>query len=269
MNAIKSVVAITPVWNEPLGMIQKFRDDIADVQRTLASQTVGMRHFFLNDAALYLPDDYPMLVRHAENMGLTQTLLDGYRSVLELKQQPDLVVRLDCNEHDPLRILDAVDHVSHANVDALFLPVWYWVAGSPRPPMKDITGMIADFTRALSPVDIETVLAIYNQKFPIGYQIFRPALLERLLPRLLAGIALSEKITGERARWGLDLLAILLAANENPDAVDFLFGGWATPWAANRGPEKIVAQREKAAVVVRVVQELGCPVAARDLRAAP
>lgn len=258
MKNIQNVVAITPVWNEPLGMIQQFLESIDNVRRKLSGQGIAFRHFFLNDGAINLPDEYPTLVRHQKNMGLATTLRDGYRAVLQLKARPDLIVKLDCQEHDSEKILAVVDHFSHSNVQALFLPVWYWVEEKERPLMKDIVILIARFISSLNPMDKATILEIFNQKFPLGYQCFRPETMELLLPDMERGIEIFREKFNKPATWGLDLLTILLAANKIPEYLDFVFGGWSEPWQENRSQDKIEAQRNKAEVMAEIAKELGC-----------
>lgn len=257
---IKNVVAITPVWNEPLGMIQGFLETVDVARKKLIEKGLGFRHFFLDDGTLHLPDEYSILVRHPENQGLARTLADGYKAVLGLKSQSDLIIRLDCQEHDPLQIPFVVDHFSHTSkLQALFLPVWYWIEGEDRPLMKDITLMIANFVRALSPIEKQVVLGTYNQKFPLGYQAFRPSVLKEMLPRLENGMAIFQEKTGKPATWGLDLLTIMLAAHQYPEAIDFVFGGWSSPWLSNRGADKVEAQKQKAVAMVAIAEALGCP----------
>ena len=258
MEKIKSVVAITPVWNEPLGMIQQFLAGIETVRNTLVSQGVGFRHFFLDDGALNLPDEYSILVRNKENLGLARTLVRGYKAVLDLKSKPDLVIRLDCQEHDPGKIPFVVDHLAHASsIQCLFLPVWYWVEGCDRPAIREITYLIADFCRGLSPIDRDRVLGIYNQKFPLGYQGYRVSSLERLLPRFEQGLEVFQSRFGTPATWGFDLLAILLSAQQlGSDAIDFVFGGWSSSWIENRGPDKIAAQKKKAEAMIDVAMTI-------------
>ncbi|OGZ33204.1 MAG: hypothetical protein A2V69_01600 [Candidatus Portnoybacteria bacterium RBG_13_40_8] len=254
---LKNIVAITPVWNEPLGLIQKFLSGIKRVRSILAEKEIGFRHFFLDDGALHLPDECSILVRHKENLRLAKTLVDGYEAVLNLKSVPDLVIRLDCQEHDPEKIPFVIDHFSHASqLQALFLPVWYWVKGEDRPLMKDITMMITKFISGISPVNRQAVLEVYNQKFPLGYQAFRIAALRKLMNPLKKGLVLFQQKFNTSASWGLDLLVILLAAKEYPEGVDFIFGGWSEPWQENRSPEKIDAQRVKAEAMVELAEEL-------------
>jgi len=223
---IKSVAAITPVWGEPLGMIQKFLSGIERVRGIFSATGIGFRHFFLDDGAIHLPDEYSILVRHRQNQGLAKILVDGYEAVLNLKSRPDLIIRLDCQEHDPEKIPFAVDHFSHSSdLKTLFLPVWYWVQGQDRPFMKEITMMIAKFVSGLSPLDRESILSVYNLKFPLGYQVFRTDVLEEILPVLQRSLSVFQEKFGTPASWGLDLLAILLAAKNYPNGIDFVFGG--------------------------------------------
>ncbi|HYF10592.1 MAG TPA: hypothetical protein VD967_03260 [Candidatus Paceibacterota bacterium] len=258
LKPIAKVVAITPCWNEPLGMIQQFQNRIEEVRRRLNEKNIGFRHFFLDDGALELPDEGSILVRHQKNEGLAHTLVDGYEKTFFLKEGPDIVVRLDCQEHDPLKIIDIVDHLDHTTVGALFLPICYWFKDDPRPRMAEITQQIAVFTGALSPIRTEEVLANYNQRFPLGYQAWRIGLLRKLWPQLESSLGIFEDVAGSKMTWGLDLLAILLAAKEDPNKIDFLFGGWSPPWTENRGPDKIKAQADKAAKMIEVARRLGC-----------
>jgi hypothetical protein len=116
--------------------------------------------------------------------------------------------------------------------------------------------MTAGFIQSLSPINKEDILKVYNQKFPLGYQVFRTTLLKKILPRLSKSLEVFEKKFGTPATWGLDLMAILLAVDENPDAIDFVFGGWSEPWKENRGSDKIEAQKRKAGAMLEVFAEL-------------
>lgn len=253
---VRSVVIITPVWNEPLGMIQKFQGQIAVVKEKLNRQDIALRHFFLDDGAVNLPDESAILVRHEKNLGLATTLLDGYNAVLKLRIKPDLVVRMDCQEHDPTEILRVVDNFSHSEISAMFLPVWYWVEGEPRPREKEVTELLAKFVSSLSPLEEETILGTYNQKFPIGYQVYTPEFLAEVLPSLTNGISLFAEMYQTSATWGLDLLAILLAGYLCPSKVDFHFAGFAEPWRENRGADKVLAQQKKAGEMIQVFKHL-------------
>lgn len=258
-KTVTQVVAITPVWNEDLGMIQAFKNRIEEVRLALNRRGIGFRHFFLSDGAIHLPDDeYPILVRHEKNLGLARTLLDGYQAVLALSNPPEVIVRLDCQEHDPAKILEVVENMEHTPIGAVFMPVYYWVGGVERPPMREVTQKIAKFIDDLSPIDKAGVLATYNQVFPIGYQAFRREALQTLLPQLQEGVKVCEELTGKPATWGLDLLAILLAGNDPSMMIDFIWGGWAEPWLENRGVDKVAAQKTKAEIMVEVAIRLGC-----------
>ncbi|HRY52674.1 MAG TPA: hypothetical protein P5089_02365 [Candidatus Portnoybacteria bacterium] len=260
MKAIKDVVAITPVWNEPLGMIQGFLESVEQVKKKLVGQGIAFRHFFLNDCALNLLGGYPTLVEHNDNKGLALTLIDGYQAVIDFNPQPDLIVRLDCQEHNPAMISDIVDIFSHSQAQAVFLPVWYWVEGQNRPAMKNIAAMMVEFTKALSPIRKEVVYETFNQKFPLGYQAFRFEALQAIFPELERGIKIFKERTGKPATWGLDLLTILIAAHHYPKAIDFIFGGWSNPWLQNRSHDKIEAQKQKAKMMIEVAGDLGIPI---------
>ena len=254
---VEKVVVITPVYNESREMILKLLIGFMQVQSQLAGRGVELLHFFLDDDATHLPPECQRLVTHTENQQLARTLLDGYSAVLEQHPDADVVIRMDCQEHDPAMIPRIIDAFRFSPVQALFLPVCYWVAGQPRPLMRQITQDIADFTAALSPVKSEKILRVYNQKFPLGFQAFTLPVITRLLPMLERGYEVFEQRHG-RPSWGFDLLAIILAANLFPGEIDFLFGGWMPPWEENRPAEKIEAQRRKAEAIVDVAIGLGC-----------
>ena len=256
---IKDVVAITPVWNEPLGIIQKFQNDVAEVRRRLNERGVSFRHFFLDDGAMNLQDESSILVRHSKNLGLATTLVDGYEAVLtKLKTKPDLVVRLDCQEHDALMIPTIVDHLDHTDVDALFIPVVYTIEHEPRRLMTRVTTMMADLQTALSPINGQKILEIYNQVFPVGYQAYRFELLTEITQQLRTGLSVYERTYGRLPTWGFDLLSILFTAKIDTERTDLLFGGWMTPWLENRGADKVEAQRKKNAEIIKLAVQLGC-----------
>lgn len=256
MSEISRVLAITPVWNETLGMIQAFRDDIQKVRGEFLSRNIGFSHMFLDDDAPHLPAEFPRLIRHKKNQGLAETLLDGYTEALDWRDAPDIIIRLDCQEHDAGVLPRIVEHMKHSRMEAIFLPVWYSVEGQACPPMREICRLIANFADALSPIDERIVLETYNQKFPMGFQAYNTRLLGTILPDLKKGMKICEEITQQPTSWGLDLLAIMLAAREEPERIDFLFGGWSTPWQENRGPDKIKAQEERAKTMIEVMRRL-------------
>jgi hypothetical protein len=255
------VVAITPVYNETAEMIVKFINGMDEVRAELAALGVDFSHFLLNDGALHLPEvmeEVDVLVKHKKNLGLATTLVDGYEAVLALETPPDIIIRLDCQEHDPWKIISIVDSFLRSSARAIFLPVWYWTGGENRPMQKDIMRIMVEFCANLSPINIEVVLSIYNQKFPLGYQAFGADFLREIFPSLKKGLDIFQDKFNKPATWGFDLLAMLLAAKFNPETVDFMFGGWSKPWVENRGPEKITAQQERARCMIDVAKELGC-----------
>lgn len=245
MERIKNIVAISPVMSS-----------LTKVKKALNGKGIALRHFFLDDGALELPEDYPILVRHQQNLGLAKTLCDGYRAALNLKVKPDLVVRLDSQEHNPSNIKAIADSFSNSPVETMFLPIIYWVTDQPRPLEREISVMIANFVNALYPIDEEVILDIYNNKFPIGFQAFRLGCLEKLLPLLEKGMEIFQAIEKKPASWGLDLLAILVSAEIAPQTVDFHFAGYSVPWAQNRGLDKIKAQKDKAEIMIKIARRL-------------
>lgn len=263
MRNIFTVVAMVPVFNEPQEMIISFWAKFAEVVRRLKCQSnfqLNPQLYFLSDGAVNLPDNMPCLNgRRKENWRLARTLMEGYGLVLKLDPVPDLIIRLDVQEHDPGLIPQIIDHFEHSPVEALFLPVIYEVEGQPRPLMAKVTRDMAEFQAALNPIDQKTILRIYNQKFPLGFQCYSCQALERIFPQLERGLEIFRQKYGPPS-WGLDLLAILLAAKNFPEAVDFFFGGWMTPYKENITSEKVAVQRLRAVTMVEIAIELGCPV---------
>jgi hypothetical protein len=255
---VRNIVALTPVYNETLGMIQVFQRAIDAVREPLNRQGIAFRHFFLDDGALELPDESSILIRHVENQGLARTLGEGYHdAVFRLKSRPDVVVRLDCQEHDPAMILESIDHLGRVPVDAVFLPVVYNVKGESCKRRVDITLTIAELSAALNPPNIDVIKRIYNQVFPLGYQVFRTSLLEEILPKYQQALTLYQEIYHKPPTWGFDLLAMIFAAQIDAERIDFLFGGWMEPWLANRGLEKVEAQRDRVEKMLALCQRLG------------
>lgn len=260
MAMISRVLVLTPVFRETFSMIERFMRTIEDVRLHLKrTQDVNLEHFFLDDGASSLPENYVRLVHHPENRGVAETLVDGYREAQNLPGF-DAVVRIDCQEHDPWRIPDIVEHFEHSRLKAIYLPIRYWVRGEARPTMLETNAMIAGFFEALSPIDEKTVNRIYNVEFPIGYQAYMMSALEYLVPKFMSAIASPcvGMFEGGKIRWGMDLLAILLMARRDRGEIDFMFGGWAEPWQVNRPPEKILAQAEQNARIIQIARDLGC-----------
>ena len=261
IQEIKDVVVLTPVWREPLGMIQQFQEQMRNVAKCLRKSGVGCRHLFLDDGSSTLPDEAPCLIRHMQNKGLAHTIVDGYEAVFTtLKTPTDLVIKVDCQEHDPEMIPRIIDQFNHSEIDALYLPVVYWRDGHARKLMTDVTMSMCRLRESLTPVQQEAVCAIYNQEFPVGYQAYRVDLLQQVAPKLRNALRIFREIEGKPATWGFDLLAMMLAADIEPNRIDFIFGGWMKPWAANRSPEKIEAQRIRVRAMAAVAEKLGCSV---------
>ena len=255
MNDVKLVVAISPVFRESETMLRLFLAELVRVRLQLTGSGVEFRHYFLDDGANLPPED--CLIRHSKNQGLAKTLMDGYQAVLAMDPLPDVVIRLDCQEHDPAMILPIIEAFKYSAIQAMFLPVYYWVQGQDRPPMVSITQDIVKFTRALSAVDQARIIEVYNQKFPLGYQAFGGHALKDIYRLLEKGVDIYRAKYGEPT-WGLDLLAMIAAAWQYPGQIDFLFGGWMEPWKENISPEKIQSQREKAVKMIEIARAVGC-----------
>ena len=136
-------------------------------------------------------------MRHETRRQLAHSIVDGYEAVLRLRSRPDLVVRLDSQEHDPAVILTIEDHFAHTDVSALFLPVIYTVAGAPRKRFAEIAAMMAEFDAAITRADREVLLRLYNQEFPVGYQAYRTAALEQIVPFLRRALGVYRDESGK------------------------------------------------------------------------
>jgi|GEM_PF-2168431 len=259
MNRVTEVVTFTPVYNEPARMVLNFDHEMKDVTDRLRPE-VSFQHFFGSDGALTFPAGMQgVLVEHQENMGLAKTLIDGFEAVLDARPDAEVLIRLDCQEHDPHKIPDIVEAFTATQTEALFLPVWYWW-GKDRPPQRDIYKWVDDFWEALAPMDPSRIMEIYNKKFPLGYQAYRTDFLRKLLPKLRKALALFEGQNQKAATWGLDLLIMLIAARNDRHLIDFMFGGYAEPWKENRSSAKEAEQAKKAKAMVYVAKSLGCKI---------
>ncbi len=258
---IKSVAVITPVYNEPADLIRKLVETVERKKPLLRQNNVGLNHFFLDDGARDFPDEFlrKRLVCHEQNQGLAKTLIDGYQAITKIALSHDLVIKMDCQEHDPDKIFDIISFFSSTDIQALFLPVYYWVKGQPKPSMNEILNEIGIFSDSLCPIRKDKVLEIYNQKFPLGYQAFSLSALKAILPRFEKGYRLFEENYGKPS-WGFDLLSIILAAQFCGD-IEFIFGGWMTPWEENRPLKKIEEQAKRAAMIIDIAKKLGCKIA--------
>ncbi|MDP2629347.1 MAG: hypothetical protein Q8P45_01400 [Candidatus Harrisonbacteria bacterium] len=254
---ISNVVAITPVHNESIASIQYLNRRLKEVKDALIDRGIGFRYFFLDDHAKQLPHegDFPILVSHAKNRGLARTLVDGYEAALKLHPTPDIIIRLDAQEHGPFKIPEIIDYFRNTTGEALLLPIWYKVQNIPAPLTKEIYEELQSFSLALSTFDKKNILKSYL-RYPLGYQAYSSAALEVLVPKLRKGLDLFRKQEGIPPTWGLDLLAIMLASHVFKKKTDYLWGGWSTPWKSNRGIQKTKEQRHRASVMIKLAKEL-------------
>lgn len=253
---ITSVVAITPVYNEEIYTIQHFNSQIEEIKNTLINRKISFRHFFLDDSAINLPrEEVSSLIAHTENKGLVHTLIDGYDAVLNLKSVPDLIIRLDAQEHSPFKIIEIVDHMMNTEAKAVFLPIWYKTEEEPSPLTTEIYKKLSAFRDALTPMNEQEILSAYAN-FTLGYQSFTKKALAKILPDLKLGVDIFKSQEGKNATWGLDLLAILLTSHHFKDDFDFLWGGWSIPWKLNRGLKKTDDQKERARKMIQIAEEI-------------
>jgi hypothetical protein len=188
------------------------------------------------------------------NLGLAHTLVEGYETALELLDY-DLIVRIDIDgEHDVELLPEIIDTMEKTDAQALYLPVVSSVEGRSRPSHTEVSRDIVRFADAVKQLDDEVIHNLYNQRFPLGYQVYRPDLLRQIITDLRRGLRTFKEITGNEPTWGLDLLAILLAAKST--SIDFMFGGWMKPWEANRSPQKDRDQAERARIMLKVFRRL-------------
>lgn len=264
MNKIRNVAVITPRCKENLAQVLAFRSRLSLANAELAKngKQIKLTHYLLNDGDQSLVESYSNhLVNHETNRGLAYTLVEGYEAVLKIPDL-DLIVRIDIDGEHDIGLLPYIistmeqPKMGQTQVQALYLPVVSSIEGKPRPNYEDVTRDIAQFGYAVKyPEDQgEVIRGLYNQRFPLGYQVYYPELLRQITPDLRRGLTKFKEITGKEPTWGLDLLAILLAAKSAP--IDFIFGGWMKPWEANRSPQKDLDQAERAKVMLQIFDDI-------------
>ena len=258
-SPIGLVVSISPVYKETPEQIMDFNEKAEEVRKALSKRGIMYQWCFLNDG---MPKDradalaavYSVPVFHETNLGLATTLVEGYGAAL--KMGADLIARFDASEHDPLKLIEVVDQMCHSEVDAMFVPVVYSTQGEPRRRMVDVGVHITALFDALLPVDPEIMKTIYNQVFPLGFQVYRPEPLAKIVPQLRQGLEIFQRQNGKPATWGLDALSLMLTARATKRNIDFLFGGWATPDKVNRTPKHVADQAAKVDAMFKVYSEL-------------
>ena len=251
------ITVITPVYKETAEEIVSLLAGITLARQNLAPKG-QMSHYFLDDGSRVTEAGLPLntLVRHTQNKGLAQTLIEGYEAIWNMRSLPDVAVQL-YSKHDAGQIPDVVSRIL-AGFKFVFLPVWYEVPGAAQKPMVEIYDLIVKFSEAVKSMNRLAILSLWKEKFSFGFQGFRPSRLADLLPDLKRGIKLFEKKYGKKPTWGLDLLTILLAAKDRRNRVDFLFGGTES-LPTNRQIEEVVKeQRDQAEKMLYIAAELGC-----------
>jgi hypothetical protein len=255
VKKITKVAVLTPCFRETRAMIDAFIAKLNAVRNDPRLQGVQVTHYILNDGSSAIKDGDNALVNHPSNYGLALTLIDGYENLSYKDSAPDFVVRCDIDgEHNIGLLPELVDMMSRAEADAVFLPVAYSVEGQPRPSTQEITRDMGRFAEAVTDLNPEVICSLFNQKFPLGFQAYRMSTLYKIIPDLRRGAQVFHDLTGNNPTWGLDLLAILIAAQATP--VSFMFAGWMTPWKENRSPEKDAEQAEKARIMIEVFKRL-------------
>jgi hypothetical protein len=253
-----NVVVLTPTFQEHLSMLTKFSQEIELVRNQEENQGHVFSHYRLNDASQQFPIEVFALVSHSENQGLPITVVEGYNAALNLADKPDIVVRMDTNEHRPPHILGVIDSFQTTLAEAVVVPICYSRNGDYHLLQREVMAGLTEFIEAMHPIQRSTILRYYNGVFPMGFQAFRAPFLQLILPDLSQGLQVYKEIHNQPMRWGLDLLAILLAAKRAPKLVDFLYGGQAEAWKSNRPVHKIEEQKERAREMIDLACRLGC-----------
>jgi hypothetical protein len=255
---IRRVFAFSPVSYESWDI--QFRHFTAMHTMEAKLKAVGCKLSFewASDGCQTLWEGDVTLIKHDTHLGLATTLADAYTAILQRfhdsAERPDIIVRLDSQEHNPRLLRKIVQQMRSTDVEALFLPVMYEVREQPRHLMRDIYANIIRLDNALHPVDTKIVSEIYNNIFPMGYQCFTWGLLQRILPHFLDVMALYQSQKSRPAMWGMDLVSLVLAKQFG--SVDFLFGGFMKPWESNRPPEKIAEQAARVEEMLGVLMGL-------------
>ena len=260
----RKIITITPVSSESVATVTIFCLRMAQVRDELRSAarielvpcllSDGSTIDFDSDVAVR-SDLIRVIVRHQYSLGLATTLVEGYEAALrESMEQTDLIVRLDPND-DPRKILEVVEHLQCCVADAVFLPVAYSSEEQFRRRQLEVMADVSALFNALTPVDPEVMIRLYNQAFAVNYQAYRAYALAKIVPELRVGLKVFQRQNGEPARWGFDALALMLASMGN--SLDVCFGGWALPWEQSRTPQQSNEQAMRVAAMLAVFAELG------------
>ncbi len=254
MKKIERVAVIIPVAKEPQDMIIKRSEEMKAVRETMGRRGIIADHFWLDDAAANLPADARRLITHDKNVGLAETLGEGYdRLTSILPQTYDAVVRLDAQEHNLFSIPEAIEQLRCTDARAVYVPIIYCRDGEPRRLAIEATAIINHMVAALKPLDAGVVGGIYNQVFPLGFQVYEMSLLREILPDFWRVTKMFHEKFGQRATWGMDLVALVLAAQRAP--IDLIFRDYTEPWTSNRLEGHVTNQHDRVIKMLSVLTE--------------
>ncbi len=251
------IVVITPTSREAEDIINIFLKKISETKTALMKKGITMEHFFLDDGSKIIGLNN-LLISHQDRQGLATTLIEGYESVVSKFPLVDAVVRIDVQEHDPIDMISGIERVLLGNA-AVFLPVTH----------SDVTAEntiflekeIISFKNSLDPINKEEILRLYNNTFPLGFQILTIDSLKAILPSLKEGFSIFKNKFNMTPTWGLDLLVALLIARSFPGHFDFYFYPKNTKeWKENKSLEKTEEQAKRSSMMVEVAKDLGCKV---------
>jgi hypothetical protein len=208
------VAVLTPVFAESAPAIAAHYEAMDNVAGVVAGSGIDIEVHYLNDGAAALPDSLPRLVDHPRNLGLVSTLIDGYQAALTLNPAPDIVIRMDCVQHDPEDTLTLIEHLQpKAGALVSAVPFAWGRMGESNPSLSDIERAVRRVATALAPirgVDLEETYFVHVE---CAHQAYQLEALQHLIPYFIAGARFHAEAFHAPMRWGLDLLALLIAAN--------------------------------------------------------
>lgn len=244
------IIVIAPTYKETIEMLDVFENKMNQVALFLKEKGHTCEYYFLSDGQTIDLKDKVLLV-HKESQGLAYTLVEGYEEVL--KQNPDIVVRIDTNENDPFNIIEIVNRFEMRKVDTVFCPMTHLEVNETT--LESVQKEFELFKGALCTWNDLEIERLYNNVFPLGFHSFNATFLAKLVPFLKKGISVFEELFSQKPSWGLDLLVVLLSCKLGK--TDFYFEPVETPaWKYNKSEEKSKEQADRARKMIAVAKSL-------------
>ena len=225
---------IIPSFNHLVGaQIEQIHNLFSDYQKEIIIIDDGSETPILES-----PDPGAILITHDQNLGLAQSLVDGYKKSLDTNA--DIVVRADADGEYPI---SSIPYAIHILNDPRNIGVFVQHKRSAKS-----SGLVdATFHNVMGYVEGKLLIGQPLKQHSPGLQIYRSAVIEKMVPIL-------EKYLVERdVRWGLDLLTLRLASQMGqiiPITLDSHI------WYERRPIQKIVSQLAGAIKVLLAVKRM-------------